>query len=157
MPIRRRTAAEENEFLLCDDLMPCTCRDQHRVPRADRFHLAINLHPPAPAEHIVELLALLMVMPLRRATNRQPRFCEALVFHWRVRGVQQAGDRRAVLGRERLLRFSLSDFHSLSIIFSAQGHHPNPCQTALFHLIFKNLKQHPTLPKKADRYHEPLP
>ena len=62
-------------------------RDQNRIARIDHLQLAIDLHPPPPAQHVIELLALLMVMPLRRTSCGQARLGQTLVFYRRVRRI----------------------------------------------------------------------
>jgi 3-dehydroquinate synthase len=112
--IRRRAAAEETQGFGGGDLMPRFRRNQDRVSRPHFPFLAIDLHPARAFQNVVKLLAEPVVMPLGRNTGRKGRFRQTLVHHRRIGMVQEAPDRRSILGRERDLGGVTPDFHEPS-------------------------------------------
>jgi len=112
MRIGRRAAAEKPERLDGPDLVPGSGGNQHRIAGADLAFLAIHFHQSAAFQQIVKLLTQPMIVAFRRATFRQGCLGKALGRDRCVGEVQQAADRRSILGGERVLLFAIADFHA---------------------------------------------
>jgi len=63
MPIWRSAATEKNQILLCGKRVPSTRRNEYRILLTDLALFSIDFHPPTPAEDVIELFTLFMIVP----------------------------------------------------------------------------------------------
>lgn len=113
--VRRCAAAQESQRFYGSDLVTCPRRDQYAVPRPDLSFNPLDLHPTDSLQDEIELLAHLVVVAVGCGARGKGRFGEALLRHRRVGAVEDAADRRSILGGERRLFGQLSDGHANSI------------------------------------------
>jgi hypothetical protein len=104
VPVRRGAAAEEAQHAVGRgaDLVPRARRDQDRVAAPDVRALAVDLDLAAALDEVVELLALAVVVALRRPARPERRLGEALVAGARGGEAEELADRAPVGRRERL-------------------------------------------------------
>ena len=111
--VRRRAGAQEAETSVVAgaDLVPRAGRDENRIAGSDVPPLALELHLARAVDNDVDLLALCVVVALRRLARLQRRLGERLLTRRRRPETVQLPDRAAVRGRERLGRLEGSNLH----------------------------------------------
>ena len=111
MGVRRRAAAEKAQRLPRADRMPCAGRDEDGISGADGAGFAIDFHFPGAFEDEIEFFAEFVIVALRRASERHPRFGEALLFDGRVGAIEDAPDGGPVFRGEWRLGFEVQNNH----------------------------------------------
>jgi len=107
MGVRRGAAAEEPQRFFCGDGVPRARGDENGVAGADGARFAIDFDFAIACEDEIKFLGEFMIVALRRAATRHPRFGQALLFDGRIGAIEDAADGGAVFRGEWRLGFEV--------------------------------------------------